>query len=82
MTVYAPVGKLRKKVAIPLLIFFAVVGISIWVPPVREYLREYYFTHEILGYAVKSFTSFVSLMGFLMVLCWTLWGDVEDDKTD
>jgi len=76
MTVCVPQDKISKKVGIPLMVFFVAGGICIWLFPIREYYR----INEIIWYVIKGVASFGGLSGFLMALCWTLWGDY-DEKT-
>lgn len=78
MTVFEPVGKISKKVGIPICLFWVLAGVAIWflsLPTSGNSIFDNVFSSVFTNVFVKAVTSFASLLGLLGTITWMIWGD-------
>lgn len=71
MTIYISEKKLSKKLAIPFLMLWVTMGVFLWVVPFPDWLVA----GTVEFYVIKGILAFGIFMGFLMTLCWSIWGE-------
>jgi len=71
MTVLAPMGKLSKKVGIPIALLFLIAGITVWFFPVRQYYEIDRWVH----YGANALVSLAGVIGCMGTIAWVLFED-------
>jgi hypothetical protein len=73
MIVPVPMGKLSKKLGIPVALLFLIVSFAIWFIPARAY----YFisTSEWTRYGVNALVSLAGVLGCMGTIAWILFED-------
>lgn len=73
MTVGSPIGKLSKKVAIPLLVLWLGLALFLWIVPLPEWLGN----ESVVQYVVKGLLTLGLVVALLMTLSWMFFGDTN-----
>ncbi len=73
MTVLVPMGKLRKKVGIPVALLFLIASFAVWFIPVKVYYSIG--ISEWTRYGVNSLVSLAGVLGCMGTIAWILFED-------